>query len=282
MKILPAFAVCVASVIAGAQTPTVNQLPHIRTALNHFTVIDPSESITMYAIADHSSFDIERRGDKLFLEPLRGDVATNLFVWTSSRELVFEVDPAGEVAQMNMLIQCPPAPGHGARAATATPSPDDSAVQKLTSLALVKAMIGSETIKNDGQPPRQGDVTVRLEEVFRSNGEMYVRYSISNLSKSLYRITAPDVYQPVATQIPISILSLRNHQLTDQTFASFKAAHGAIAPVIHSEVPVQDLGPGQVATGVLSVRDGGTNLPQLYQFNFGAIDDRLLTVHAVL
>lgn len=282
MKILSVLAVCLASVAAGAQTTNAGQPPHIQTALNHFTVIDPSEPITMYAIADHSSFDIERRGDKLFLEPLRESVATNLFVWTASRELIYEIDPAGEVAKMNMFIHSAPPLGHTPPVSAATPPPNDQTNQKMASLVLAQALIETETIKNDDQRPHSGEVIVRLEGVLHSKGEMYIRYSVLNLSKMPYRITKPDVNQPVATQTPISTLSLKNHQLTDQTFAMFKAAHGPSVTLIHSELQVQDLAPGQVSTGVISIRTGDANPPQLYQFNFGNLDNHLLTVEAVL
>jgi hypothetical protein len=282
MKTLSLLAVCIVSVAPGAQAPNVGQPPHIRTALNHFTVIDPSEPITMYAIADHSSFDIERRADRLFLQPLRENVATNLFVWTASRELIYEIDPAGEVAKMDMFVHSAPTQPHIPQVSSAAPAPNDQTIQKMASLVFAEALIETETIKIEDQRPHSGGVIVRLEEVLRSKGEMYIRYSVLNLSKELYRITKPDVNQPVATQTPISMLSLQNHQLTYQTFAMFKAAHGPSATVLYSQLQVQDLTPGQVVVGVISIRASEANPPQLYQFNFGIVDNHPLTVEAVL
>jgi type IV secretory pathway VirB9-like protein len=61
--------------------------------------------VTTLAIADPDRFQVEYRDDKVFVKPLREGVATNLFIWTSSRELSYELDPAGKLASMDVLIR---------------------------------------------------------------------------------------------------------------------------------------------------------------------------------
>ena len=95
---------------AGAQTTSQSQIRHIETSLNHLTVLEFGESVTTLAIADPDSFQVERHDDKVFVKPLREGVSTNLFVWTASRELSYELDPAGQLAAMDVLVRTEPAP----------------------------------------------------------------------------------------------------------------------------------------------------------------------------
>jgi type IV secretory pathway VirB9-like protein len=95
MKTLITMFSAIAVAAAGAQTTSQSQIRHIETSLNHLTVLEFGESVTTLAIADSDSFQVERHGDKVFVKPLREGVSTNLFVWTASRELTYELDPAG-------------------------------------------------------------------------------------------------------------------------------------------------------------------------------------------
>ena len=103
--------------VAGAQTTSQSQIRHIETSLNHLTVLEFGESVTTLAIADPDNFQVERHDDKVFVKPLREGVSTNLFVWTASRELSYELDPAGQLAAMDVLVRTEPAPNpHTSRA----------------------------------------------------------------------------------------------------------------------------------------------------------------------
>src|ERR1700679_3578334 len=135
-----------AAISAVAQTTNISQIQHIETALNHLTVIDFAEPVVTVAVADPDSIQIERHDDKVFIKPLKDGVSTNLFVWTASRQLAYEIDPAGDVAKMNVMIRnAPPAqqkPNHDA----ASSEPSDKQIQKIASLVLTQALMGSETI----------------------------------------------------------------------------------------------------------------------------------------
>ena len=91
--------------VAGAQTTSQSQIRHIETSLNHLTVLEFGESVTTLAIADPDSFQVERHDDKVFVKPLREGVSTNLFVWTASRESSYELDPAGQLSAMDVLVR---------------------------------------------------------------------------------------------------------------------------------------------------------------------------------
>jgi hypothetical protein len=215
------------------------------------------------------------------VKPLREGVSTNLFVWTASRELSYELDPAGQLAAMDVLVRTEPLPNpHSSTRASAEPSDDE--IRKIASLVLEQAMMGVEDIVHDAEKPTTGRVQVDLEQVYRTKDRMYIRYSISNQTKSPFRVTTPDACLPLPTEQPISLVSLRNHQITSRAFTSFKAKQVSGIDVMQSESGKRDLAPGEKTTGVISVGTSTGNAPQVYQLNFGADQHGPLKVEAVL
>src|SRR6185437_1287381 len=75
----------------------------VATALNHLTVLEFGEPVTLVATGG-TDFQIERQYNKVFVKPLKSGVSTNLFVWTASRRFSYELEPAGEVRNMNFAI----------------------------------------------------------------------------------------------------------------------------------------------------------------------------------
>ena len=281
MKILITIPFVLAAAAVGAQTTSQSQVRHVETSLNHLTVIEFGEPVTTLAIADTDSFQVERHDDKVFVKPLREGVSTNLFVWTASRQLSYELDPAGQLAAMDVLIRTEPSAGSHANTSAAA-EPTDAEIHKIASLVLAQAMMGVEDIANDSRKPAPDRVQIALEQVYRSKDQLYIRYSITNQTKAPFRLTTPDVSAPLPTERPISLLGLRNHQLSPQTFGAFKAKQGASLAVVQAESATRDLAPGQKTTGVISIGSSQGNPPQIYQLNFGTDLDRPLTVEAVL
>jgi hypothetical protein len=141
MKIFTILSLALAAVSVGAQTTGPSQIRHIRTSMNHLTVLEFGESVTTLAIADPDSFQVERHEDKVFVKPLHEGVSTNLFVWTASRELSYELDPAGQLAQMDVLVRTEPVPNPHISAQAST-EPSDAEIRKVASLVLTQAMMG--------------------------------------------------------------------------------------------------------------------------------------------
>jgi hypothetical protein len=281
MKMLITIPVALAVAVAGAQTTNQDQVRHLETALNHLTVLEFGEPVSTIAVADTDSFRVEHHDDKVFIEPLREGVATNLFIWTESRQLTYELDPAGQLATMDVLIRTEPAPkSRSVVAASAEPS--DVEIHKIASLVLAQAMMGVQDIARDGHRAVPDRVQVDLEQVYRAKDQLYIRYSITNQTKEPFRLTTPDVSAPLPTQLPIALLSLRNHQLSTQTFDVFKTKPGSSFTVIQTESVARDLAPGQKTTGVLSIGSTQGNPPQILQLNFGSDHGKPLTVEAVL
>jgi hypothetical protein len=281
MKTLTTISLALAVAAAGAQTTSQSQIRHIETSLNHLTVLEFGESVSTLAIADPDSFQVERHDDKVFVMPLREGISTNLFVWTASRELSYELDPAGQLAAMDVLVRTAPAPKQHLNA-QASAEPSDAEIRKIASLVLAQALMGVEEIAHDSTKPSADRVQVALEQVYHTKDRIYIRYSVANQSKSQFRVTTPDVCTPLPTEQPISLVSLKNHQITSQTFAAFKARNVSGIPVMQAETGTRDLAPGEKTTGVISIESSTGNLPQIYQLNFGADQNGPLKVEVVL
>ncbi|HLH36450.1 MAG TPA: TrbG/VirB9 family P-type conjugative transfer protein [Alloacidobacterium sp.] len=280
MKVLTIATIVLATVAAGAQTTTQTQIRHIETSLNHLTVLEFGESVTTLAVADPDTFQIERHGDKVFIKPLREGVSTNLFVWTTTRELSYELDPAGQLAQMDVMVRAEPAPG-SLVSTQASAEPSDAEIRKIASLVLTQAMLGVEDIVHDPEKRATGRVQVDLEQVYRAKDRIYIRYSVANQTRDSFRVTAPEVYAGVPSVQPIALLSLKNHQITSHTFGKFKTTQSSVVGV-QADSAARDLAPGEKATGVISIGTSAGIQPQIYQLTFGSDRSGPLKVEVVL
>src|SRR5260370_24285458 len=101
----------IAALSQQSGTPSPDAVVHVATALNHLTVLEFHEPVTM-AAAGSSDFQIERDANKVFVKPIKSGAATDLFVWTTSRRFAYELEITQEVKDMNFAIynaQPPPA-----------------------------------------------------------------------------------------------------------------------------------------------------------------------------
>src|SRR5580698_8916885 len=95
------------------ETASREHVVRVQTAMNHLTVIEVGEPVTTVAVGSPQSFKVERRENKVFIQPLQENVATNLFIWTASTRLNYELVPAvSDAAQMDFAIDYhqPPQP----------------------------------------------------------------------------------------------------------------------------------------------------------------------------
>ena len=81
------------------ETGDRSRIVHLRTALNHLTVIEMSEPVVEVA-SGSPAFRVEWRGNKVFVQPTEADAASNLFIWTATQRLNYELEPAGSVETM--------------------------------------------------------------------------------------------------------------------------------------------------------------------------------------
>ncbi|MBV9081302.1 MAG: hypothetical protein JOZ62_01400, partial [Acidobacteriaceae bacterium] len=81
--------------VAGSQTIETEKsnrtkVIRLQTALNHLSVIELAEPVTEVA-AGSPAYKIEWRGNKVFVQPLEPEATTNLFIWTASGRLNYEL-----------------------------------------------------------------------------------------------------------------------------------------------------------------------------------------------
>ena len=271
MKTLMSLIFVFAVAAAEAQTTGQGQIRHVETSMNHLTVLEFGEPVTTLAIGDADSFQIERHEDKVFIKPLQQGVATNLFVWTASREVSYELDPAGSLASMDVSIHTDPAPDPRSNAQSNADLSEEK-IHKIASLVLTQTLAGAEDIVQDSTKTERNHVQVVIEQIYRSGDQIYIRYSITNRTDAPFRVTTPTVCAQTPSQNTVALASLHNHQLKRKTYASLKARRGIALEVAQTESSPRDLAPGEKATGVIAIKGTDGNQSRLYQLNFGIIN----------
>jgi hypothetical protein len=231
----------------------------VTTALNHLTVLEFQEPVTLVATGG-TDFQIERRENKVFVKPLKSGVSTNLFVWTASRRFNYELEPAGEVKDMNFAIDN--------SVTTAKPAVDPQVqLDQLADMMLARAFLGAEPIDNTRISTAKNSVGVRIEQVFHTKNSLYVHYSIENHSKNRYHVTAPSAYQLQVSRSAISLPVLEHRQLDQQTIRKLGDSNEVALPVGHAEAKPEDIAPGASANGVVAIRRD-LNSPVVVQLVF--------------
>ena len=226
------FVVAVAA--AEAQTTGQGQIRHVETSMNHLTVLEFGEPITTLAIGDADSFQVERHEDKVFIKPLLQGISTNLFVWTASRELSYELDPSGSLASMDVSIHADPAPNPRANAQSDEELSEEK-FHKIASLVLTQMLSGAEDIAQDSTKATHNRIEVTLEQVYRTGDQIYIRYSVTNRTEAPFRVTTPIVYAQTPSQNTVSLTNLHDHQLKRKTYESLKAQRGVALEVAQTE-----------------------------------------------
>jgi hypothetical protein len=229
-------------------SPSPDAVVHVATALNHLTVLEFHEPVTM-AAAGSSDFQIERESNKVFVKPVKSGAATDLFVWTVSRRFAYELEITQEVKNMNFAIDnAPPAPAPPPKPAV-EPETNPSA-----DVALSRALLGAEEIKHTRARAAKNQVSVRVEQVFRTRGIVYIHYTIKNNSNLFYRVSTPGAYQLKIDDLPISLARLAHTQLDRAMLEQLGRPQELALPVADAEPEADDLHPGETTQGVVSIR----------------------------
>ncbi len=240
--------------------PPAKDVVHVATALDHLTVLEFGESVTM-AAAGSPAFQIERHEDKVFIKPLKAGASTNLFVWTASRRFAYELEPPGEVVHMNFALD--------SSIRIPRPVPDNSAhLDEIADIMLIRAFLAAEPVNSASIKDEKGRITVRIEHVFQSKNTVYIHYSVRNQSARPYRVLTPMVAEAMAPQATISVLSFRRTQLDRQVLNKLGQLKQRPLATIRTETQKKDLGPGEETQGVVAIREQ-IAAPALLQLTFG-------------
>src|SRR5882757_5805557 len=136
------------------QLPVHSEVVHVATALDHLTVLEFGEPVTM-AAAGSQAFEIERHEDKVFIKPLKLGASTDLCVWTATRRFAYELDSPGEVKDMNFALDNP--------APSPKPVPDmQPQMEGVADMMLTRAFLGAERIDGSNIKDTKGRVNIRV------------------------------------------------------------------------------------------------------------------------
>ena len=245
------FLICAVCIAAGFSQ--ANSLPltavHVATALNHLTVLEFHEPVTM-AAAGSSDFQIERQEDKVFIKPTKSGTSTDLFVWTASRRFAYELETTAEVKNMNVSVDNPLAPAPVA----ATNSGFSPHVEEFADIMLTRAFLGAVNITPANRRAPKSTVRVRIQQVFRTKISIYIHYTIENDGRSAYHVTTPDVFELQAEHSTLSLPSFAHKQLDPRLLENLSDIHSVSLPVPHAEAASEDLAPGESTEGVITIR----------------------------
>jgi len=230
------------------QKPDRNQIVRVQTALNHLTVIEVGETVTTVA-AGSPAFKIEWRENKVFVQPSEPGVTTNLFIWTASGRLNYELEAAGAVEQMDFAIDHP----------IAQPSPVNVSAAKHPASAtseqfVLNSLLGGRPIRTDGLKAPKNRVIVLLKDTYqRENHEVFIRYAVRNDTRDVYTLTTPKVFTLSVDSPPSDLDRLVNFQVGESTTAEIEGDQKPVE-IVSGSVRSARVEPGQETVGVIGVK----------------------------
>ena len=270
------FAVLAASVpAANAQRVTAakvspDQILTVHTSIGHLTVIQLAEPV-IEADRGSEAFRISWHGNKVLIEPTDVNVATNLFVWTASRLLSFELCQAGSVSQMDSVIIEPSLePKLATMSAPPVPSPMD--------VLLVGRPINLSPLKQK----KPGQIEIVFRDVTAVEGHLLFRYTIRNNGEHSYTSVNPSVFTLNLSSDSAFAAVGGPTQLSDKVATTVKWANGVPVEVVSAQVQSRKVDPKQETQGVVAVQLPTTPIKRLVRFYFGANGKELIAVTLVL
>jgi len=227
------------------QYPDRTKVTRVETAMNHLTIIELAEPVTL-AAAGSPSFKIERRDNKVFIQPLEEGVSTNLFIWTGSRRWNYELVPAVSVETMHFAVdqQIP--------ASSRTEEPIDSPADSTSSRSFAeKMLLFGKPIRNLGAKFGNGQVGIFITDVYRKDSQLFIRYMIDNRSRHPYVAVQPEVFSLPSAHSAAPLNAYRYSQLSPDVDKKIRSGMQTKVATAECEIPSEALPPGEAATGVL-------------------------------
>jgi len=234
------------------------RIVHLKTALNHLTVIEVAEPVIQVA-AGSPSFKVEWRENKVFVQPTATDAATNLFIWTANQRLNYELEPAGTVSDMDFAVD-QPVHVEPVKPASVNPPAPPSTPQLLLAGKPVRLLAS----KQHASKP----IEVWISDVYEEGGRLLVRYAVRNYTNEAYVVDRPTVYQLDGVRSPQSLYGLSNSQLGDEQAGKLKVKRQTPIKVLDGQTQPPRIAPGEEAVGVVSFEMAGTTQPTILRFEF--------------
>ena len=238
------------------------QIIHLKTALNHLTVIELREPVIQVATGSQF-FKVEWRENKVFVQPTESDASTNLFIWTASERLNYELEPAGDVAGMDFAVDHMPLAQP--KPASVTPPPEPSPT---------KILLAGKPVRLESSRPTRKPVEVTIRDLYEEDGRVLVRYAVRNRGNRVYDVSTPQVYELIGVHYSQSLYTLVDTQLGEQEAARVTAKQQTPVPVLESHVQTEHLAPGGESLGVVTLHLPSSTEPTILRFQFANDDKR--------
>jgi len=260
LAVLASVVVSAAAQRIQTETSGRTRIVHLKTEVNHLTVIEVSEPVVQVA-AGSPTFKVEWRENKVFVQPTEADAATNLFIWTASQRLNYELEPAGSVATMDFAVDQTPVHVTPVQLTSVTPAPSAPSITDLL-------LQGKPVRLPPGKQRTSKPVEVWISDLFEKDGRLLIRYSVTNHGTEPYAIHTPDVYQLEGVRSPHSLYGLVNSQLGDEQVAKLKIRQQVPVTVIDGRLQSQQIAPGEEAVGVVSLAMMPAAQPRILRLQF--------------
>ena len=250
----------------GTESSDRTRIVHLKTALNHLTVIEVGEPVVEVA-AGSPSFKVEWRENKVFVQPTEGDAASNLFVWTATQRLNYELEPAGPVESMDFAVD--QAPAH-----TAEPvKPANTSSQAPASSSFNELLLAGRPIRMLPSKQRASKlVEVRISDLYEKDGRLLIRYVVCNHGAQPYNIDTPQVYQLDGVRSPQSLYGFVNSQLGDEQIGKLKIKQETPVKVLNGRLQSERIAPGGEVVGVVALEVASSPNPTILRLQFPDLD----------
>ena len=274
----------VSALMAYAQRiDTEKSDPHkilrVATSPNHLSVIEMAEPVVEVA-AGSSSYKIEWRENKVFIQPLDPGATTNLFIWTASGRQSYELVPADSVQDMQFAIDQEPPPQVSKVVLPPKPS-EDSQAAKEAKLA-TDMLFGSTPVHLAGRTNVRTGVAVILQDVYRTDGRLFVRYAIQNQGQSSYQPGTPTVFSLRSPHSQTSLYALASSQLVGDALR-IRSNGQTPVKVVSAQLRPNAVAPGGTAWGVVALElPTAPSSPIVLRFTFQPNADGEVTATLVL
>ena len=245
-----------------------SQIIHLKTALNHLTVIELREPVTQVATGSQS-FKVEWRENKVFVQPTEPEASTNLFIWTASERLNYELEPAGDVAGMDFAVDQIP-----------LVQPKPASVPQPPQPSPTEVFLAGKAVRLESAKPSHKPVEVTIRDLYEKDGRLLVRYAVRNRGNHVYEMSAPQVYELTGVRYPQSLYPLVGSQLGDHESSRVTAKRQTPVPVLENHLQTDHVAPGEESLGVVALRLPTNAEPTILRFQFP--DDEKQQIAALL
>ena len=263
------------------EAPNPNQVVQVHTALNHLTVIEVGEPVVTVATGS-DAFKVEWRGNKVFVEPTEPNQSTNLFIWTASGRLNYELEPAGPVGSMDFAIDHPKTVTAPSFAKPEGKAPRVKA-RAGTPARNLHSLLEAQPVRDEQLRLRANRVNISVNDVFEQKDTLYIRYEIFNGTHGVYRPGAPRVVLLSGARSSETLVGRADTQLSGHEAQRLKVQAWTPLEVLREKLGLAEVAPGQGTSGVFAVRftPFGSS-PQVLRFEFPPDGRRRVTATLVL